>query len=137
MPSLEEFISQKREVEERKLALEKYRLELARIQGNINAAIYHANSTQITDYDIQYIKVLETQKKSITAELKRDCRITPHRIPEQIKECNHQILMINRQLYGIEQQGQQQSDYVDLYDTAKEQAAPLHLQEQSQDDRDR
>jgi hypothetical protein len=46
--------------------------------------------------------------------------------------------MINRQLDGMEQQGQQQqSHHASLYDTAKEQAAPLHLQEQSQDDRDR
>lgn len=109
MSAFEDLTAQKREVDEMKIAIEKYRFELIMIQSSINAIIYRANSICVSDYELQAMDALKDQRKSKVAELKMDYQLTPHLIPEQIKEYNHQISMIRMQLDTMEQQATKQT----------------------------
>lgn len=114
---VDELLRQKKELEEKKLALEKYKMEFRKLHGDINAMIYRANSVGAGCYERRTIDNLKTIRREKVAQLERDFDITPQQIPSQIRDCEDEIILIMDQLEDAgtghtpqgEQQGQQQS----------------------------
>lgn len=101
----EELLAQKREIENMKLALEKYQLEIRSIHGKINEITYRQNSgIDISDEQVQRKNVLKRELKSKSAEFKRYYQVSPHRISHRIKDYDHALTQLRMQLDAMENQ---------------------------------
>lgn len=118
-PTQEELVSKKGEVEKRKLALEKYWLEIRGIYGKINEITYRQNSGIGISYEQVKKKIsLQKELKSKLAELRRDYQVPPYRIPHFIRDCEHALAQINRQLEALEHQGREHRQQAAQEETA-------------------
>lgn len=103
MPTLEELLEQKTEIEERKFKLEKYQSELRKIQVQISEITYRQNSGIWIDAEqTQRKDSLKKELRSKITGLKLDYQLTPHHIPAQISRYESCLTRIVRQIDDIE-----------------------------------
>lgn len=110
MPTLEELLEKRRELEERICELQGYLTESRRICGGINEIIYRENSGIYSTYEhVERKNGLKRELKEKNAELKQRYQVPPHRVLQQVREDESALCRVKMQIHELDGQDMAQT----------------------------